>query len=236
MKKKMLNHLNEFFLNKTNIDKIINNCFILDEDRQERQEKINKNKIVEKKSCVSENDKLFWFWYIFVNGYEKYDFLGKNKYKIEMEIKTHLVEIIKKRKKELKKFKIKLNDVEQNLVYSKTISLNSLMLILYVNSINLVYFTDTVFYENNNNFNKTFIVYHDTKNDIFEMKNDLNIENIKEKKYIIQSLNKKIKAISSYKVPELKDICDKLSIKYMKTANKSFTKKEIYEKIIQKIS
>lgn len=234
MKREMLNHLSDFFLNKTNIDKIIDNCFILDEDRQEK--KVIYEKKVKKDTIVNENDKLFWYWYIFLNGYEKYDFLGKNKYKIEMEIKTHLVEMIKKQKKELKKFKIKLNDVEQNLVYSKTISLNSLMLILYVHSINLVYFTDTVFYENNNNFNKTFIVYHDTKNNIFEMKNDLNIENIKKEKYIIQSLNKKIKAISGYKVSELKEICDKLSIKYMKTANKSFTKKEIYEKIVQKIS
>ena len=207
-----------------------------DEKNRDDKQYMKKEPINDEK-MVNENDKLFWFWYIFTHGYEKYEFLGKNKYKTEMKIKTNLVEMINKKKKELKKLKIKLNDIEQEIIYSKKISINSFMVILYVTSINLVYFTDVVYYEINNEvFDKKIIIYHDKKNDIFEMKNNVIIEEIKKKKYIITSLNKQIKAISSYKSSELKNICDKLSINYMKTANKSITKKEIYEKIVQKIS
>ena len=169
-------------------------------------------------------------------GIENYEMLSKNTYKTEMKFKTKLVEEIHKHKKELKKFKCKLNDIEQNLVYSKEITIQTLMIILFINSINLVYFTDVVYYENDNNFNKTLIIYHDKTNNIFEMKTDVNIGELKNNKYIINSLDKQIKSISSYKVPELKCICDKLKIKYMKTANKAYTKKEIYEKIVQIIS
>ena len=225
---------NDFFFNKTNIDKILNNiCFINDNDND------NEEKPVIKKSTEvivkDDEDKLFWLWYIFHNGYENYEMLGKNTYQKEMKIKTGLVEMIHKQKKELKKFKMKVNDIEQDILYSKKISIKSFMIILYLYKINLVYYTDYVYYENIL-FDKTIIIYYNKDNNFYEMKKNENIETIKNEKFLISSLDKKIKTISNYKADEIKTIAKKLSIDIMKSSNKTFTKKELYEKIIQKIS
>ena len=235
LKMKRLVYANDFFLNKTNIDKIINNiCFINDNEEKEKEKPV-----IQKKSneiIINDNkDKLFWFWYIFHYGYENYEMLGKNTYQKEMKIKTSLVEMIHKQKKELKKFKMKVNDIEQDILYSKKISIKSFMIILYLHKINLVYYTDNVYYENIL-FDKTIVIYYNKDNNIYEMKKNENIETIKNEKFLISSLDNKIKAISNYKADDIKIIAKKLGIEIMKSSNKTFTKKELYEKIIQKIS
>ena len=85
-KQTKIKYMNEFFLNKTNINNILNNCFILDEKKNEHKDEKNrddkqymKKEPINDEKMVNENDKLFWFWYIFTHGYEKYEFLGKYK-------------------------------------------------------------------------------------------------------------------------------------------------------------
>ena len=52
--------------------------------------------------------------------------------------------------------------------------------------------------------------------------------------YKIDNVNKPIKIISSYKLQELIDICNKLAIEIInKDTNKKKTKNELYEAIIQ---
>lgn len=231
---KKLQYMNNFFLNKTNINNIINNiCFIRDDENKEYKDKPVKKS---NEPNISDNeDKLFWFWYIFQYGYENYEMLGKNTYKKEMKIKTGLVEMIHKQKKDLKKFKMKVNDIEQDILYSKKISIKSFMIILYLHKINLVYYTDNIYYENIL-FDKTIVIYCNKDNNLYEMKKNENIETIKNEKFLVSSLDKKIKAISNYKADDIKNIAKKLDIEIMKSLNKTFTKKELYEKIIQKIS
>jgi len=236
---KKLKYMDNFFLNKTNINNIINNiCFIKDDEYKddEYKDKTVKKSKESNESIINDNeDKLFWSWYIFQYGYENYGMLGKNTYKTEMKIKTGLVEMIHKQKKDLKKFKMKMNDIEQDILYSKKISIKSLMIILYLNKINLVYYTDYIYYENIL-FDKTIVIYYNKDNNIYEMKKNENIETIKNEKFLVSSLDKKIKAISNYKADDIKNIAKKLDIEIMKSLNKTFTKKELYEKIIQKIS
>ena len=238
-----INHMNDLFFNKTNIERIIKNICFIDENNTDENNKYKNNKYENKPDIktesnsviVNDKDKLFWFWYIFEYGYNSYEMLGKNTYKTEMKHKTRLVEIIHKEKKNLKKFKFKLNDIEQDILYSKNISIKSFMVILFLNKINLIYYTDVVFYENIN-FDRTIVIYHNKSNNIYEMKENENIETIKNEKYIITSLDKKIKAISKYKADDIKNIAKILNIDIMKSSNKTFTKKELYEKILQKIS
>ena len=237
LKMKKLNHMNEFFLNKTNIKKILNNiCFINDKEKHIEKEKKEKKEKIKDNFFVKEKDKLFWFWYIFENGYDNYEMLGKNTFQTEMKLKTSLVETIHKEKRNLKSYKMKINDIEQDILYSKHISIQSFMIILALNRINLVYYTDVIYYENMIFDDKTIVIYHNKDNDIYEMKESNIIETIKNEKYIVQSLDKRIKAISNYKVSEIKEIASKLKIEIMKTTGKSFTKKELYEKIVQKLS
>ena len=103
-----------------------------------------------------------------------------------------------------------------------------------MHKINLIYYTDVVYYENII-FDKSIVIYYDKINNIYELKEN-DIESIKDEKYIITSLDKQLKAISNYKASDIKSIAKKLDINIMKDDKKTFTKKELYEKILQKIS
>jgi hypothetical protein len=226
--------LNKFFLNKTNIEELIKNiCFISDEIREEKPKKdvVSKNN-----NIINNGDELFWYWYIFQFGFSNYEMLGKNVYKKEMEMKTSLVEKIHKQKKELKKLKFKIPDIEQDILYSKKISIKSFMVLLFMHNINLFFYTDVYYYTTDNPFDKTMIIYYNNDSQIYELKDNINIDVIKKEKYNIESLDKKIRAISSYKADNIKEIAKKLNIGILKSSGKSYTKKELYEKIVQKLS
>ena len=70
----------------------------------------------------------------FENGIDAYTLLGKDKYTKEMSIKTDIIKKIKNRKKELKQFKIKYTELEENILYSN-ISILTLFSILYFKNI-----------------------------------------------------------------------------------------------------
>ena len=103
-----------------------------------------------------------------------------------------------------------------------------------MHKINLIYYTDVVYYENII-FDKSIVIYYDKINNIYELKEN-DIESLKDEKYIITSLDKQLKSISNYKASDIKSIAEKLDINIMKDDKKTFTKKELYEKILQKIS
>ena len=227
--------MNEYFLNKTNIMKIEEHiCFISDNLNKEIVNNIEK-KDRKKEIQVKQKDVLFWYWYIKVYGLQNYELLGKNVYKKEMEIKTELAEKIHKEKKTFKIFKFKIPEIEQDLIYSKEISIKTFLILLFMSKIKLIYYSDIIFYETDYNATQTIIIYHNTENNIFTLKEEFD-DNIKNNRYIVYSLDKKIKAISNYKVSEIKDICKLINIDIKKSETKSFTKKELYEKILQKIS
>jgi hypothetical protein len=218
--------LEDFFLNKKNLNKIKGKCFFVD-----TAQSVNAPDAPDAPDAPNaiEGDRLFWFWYFFNNG----QIVG-NKYKLEMKIKTNLVEKIHSQKKQLKIFKFKISEIEQDILYSKKISIKSIMVILYLSKINFVYYTDVVYYEYGE-FDKTFAIYHDKNNNVYHLRENLDKE-IKNKRYIITSLDKQIKNISCYKLADVKEICNKLDISTMKTEKKSFTKKELYEKLVLKLN
>ena len=52
--------------------------------------------------------------------------------------------------------------------------------------------------------------------------------NLKENRIIVDNINKPLKAISSYKVNDIRDLCKKFNINVMKSPTKYKTKKELY--------
>lgn len=190
---------------------------------------------------IREKDKLFWMLYIFQNSYESYNMLGKNTYSFEMKEKTKYVKQIKKDKKDLKQYKIKISELEADLLYSKAININTFFILLILNKINFIYYTENlVFQWKRPNNETTFILNHDKKNNIYYDEDkalvDEYFNDLKKTRLVIDNLNKPIKGVSTYKVNEIKEICSKLQINIMKNAKKTFSKKELYEKIVQKIS
>jgi len=189
---------------------------------------------------IKEKDKLFWMLYIFENGYDNYNMLGKNTYSLEMKEKTKLVKQVKERKKELKSFKIKIHDIEADLLYSKKINITTLFTLLTIKHINFLYYTENIVYQWKKEENdKFFIIKHNTLDNIFTNEDkaltDEYFELLKESRLLVDNLKKPIMGVSYYKVGELKDICEKFKINIMKNAKKTFSKKELYEKILQKV-
>ena len=63
---------------------------------------------------------------------------------------------------------------------------------------------------------------------------DERVEELKKNKLKVINLAKPLKALSSYKVLELKEMCDTLHINKMKSSTKCKTKKEMYQLIQEK--
>ena len=131
---------------------------------------------------------------------------------------------------------MKYSDIESDILYSKKINIHTFFIILYLQKINFIYYTDTILYIYKTYDNtKTLYLYHDKKNDIYTKINNVDVETLMETRLKVDILSKPIKAISYYKADDIKNICKKLNINIMKNATKHFTKKELYEKIVQKI-
>jgi hypothetical protein len=68
----------------------------------------------------------------------------------------------------------------------------------------------------------------------YEIGNPILLEEIRTKLYKIEKLGKPIKALSSYKLEDLIDICIKLAIEIKRNdSDKNKSKNELYESLIQ---
>ena len=226
--------LKKFYFNKKNVK-----SFAVNEFNNHLEEK--KNKVIKKKNTnkknnmhIFEKDKLFWHLYIFENGYDNYELLGRNKYSKEMEIKVRYIEQLKNEKRLLKDHKLKFTDIQENLLYNP-MDIFCFFSIIMLKKINFVYFTDSIVFIHQKYDKETMYIYHDKVNKLYDIKKNKNIEELKQNRLEIKYLKKPLKSLSNYKVKEIYDICNILKIEIMKNASKKYTKKELYQKIVQKI-
>jgi hypothetical protein len=238
--------INEYCLNKRNISLILKECSknICDNFNKET---INKTveptihvKNVVNHSYIKEKDKLFWMLYIFEHGYENYSMLGKNTYSFEMKTKTKLIKQIKENKQELKHFKLKVSDIEADLLYSKKMKVTTLFTLLIIKNINFLYYTENLIYQWKKADNEQIFILNHNKTDNIYLNEDKALsdeyfDKLNKTRLIVDNLKKPIRGVSSYKVSELKEMCEKLNINIMKNMKKTFAKKELYEKIVQRI-
>ena len=206
---------------------------------------IKKKKIIEKKKekkdifIPEEEDTLFWCYIIFKYGYSEYELKREKKYESITNLKINLVYTLREHKDLLKKLKLKKTKLEENLTSDKKINLDTFLFLIAVNEMNIIYMDDNIYYEDfYSDEKKKCILKYEKEQDkygILELK-DKKLEELKNNKLRILNLSKPLKALSSYKVLELKEMGKKLNIDIMKTATKSKTKKEIYQLIQEKIN
>jgi hypothetical protein len=178
-----------------------------------------------------ETDSLFWCWYIFDKGVENYYIetkINKSNFSFIKNIKMNLITNIRKNKKKLKPLKIKINNIENNLIYEEKISLKSILSILTCNDQNIVYIDDKIYYKNIvNTNNKTIYIYK--LNDVYGVCiNDIDHVYLDNNRLLIENIDKPLKTISNYKAPELREICKKMKINIMKSPTKYKTKNDLY--------
>ena len=242
----LLNLLNEYSFNKQNIENIFHkysgdtNMKKTKYDNISVKTKIKKektNSINDDFTIPVEDDTVFWCWLIFTKGLSNYTIVRDRAFVTIKTEKINFVEKVRKYKKILKKYKIKLCDIESNLSMGKKLDIIFLEPMLIMENYNFIYMDDKIYYENIiDEDNKTCVIkyFKDSEkyglflNDISKIK--------KNKLFIVDNLSKPIKAISNYKADEIREICKKLDINIMKSPTKYKTKKILYQLIKEKLN
>ncbi len=230
-----------------------------DHEHETEHEHEHKNKIcnnikyttgIENFVTPSQNDTLFWCFYIIYNGYSCYEY-EKNYFTAEQQFKIQTIERVKKgeNKNILKENKISKNSFESGLM-TTSISPKMLNALCLFYNINVLFVYKKTYYEICVNSEKSvyvikyiaetnkYSVYLPTVLNVGEPSTDhlKYIEKIKENYWKRDNIEKPLLAITTYSVSELTNICSKLNISIInETSNKKKTKAELYKNIVEKI-
>jgi hypothetical protein len=231
---------NNNYLNTTNTNK---NSTKYDNKNNNTKYDNKNNTTKDKYYYVKQKDTLFWCFYILKNGYSSYEMDCNNNYfTMEKQEKYRYIELLREEKNKniLKMFKIKpLLDLENDLANSDKISVKTFFGLCLIEGINILLVDGRKIYE---------LLCSDTNNMRIIHKNRLSNEYYIESEFDKAELDKykngyfnmpsfdfKLKSISSYKIDDLIEICEKLSIQLDNYRNdkKKLLKKDIYELVVQ---
>ena len=230
--------IEKYSFNKQNIQQLISSEYF-EENIKPKSKQIKKNvKIVNNDFYIpEENDSIFWCWIIFKLGFSEYEMLKETKFIIEKQYKIDFISKLRASKKQLKHMKVKVAEMEGHLANDSIINIFFLEPMLIIEKFNFVFMNDKIYYENITYPGKPIcIIKHFEKLDKYGLfLDEKKLFDYKDKLFVVDSIQKPIKGISSYKAQELRDICKKLNIDIMKTPTKSKTKKELYQLVIEKI-
>lgn len=235
-----LNSCKKYEFNNDNLKNILYKKELIKKPEEHKKIKVQEKKEVKKDIFIpEEEDTLFWCYVIYKYGYSEYEIKREKKYTSQTDLKINLVYTLRENKELLKKYKFKKTKLEDNLVNDKKISLDLFLFLIRVNKLNIIYLDENIYFEElNNDTNKKCIIRYDKKEEKYGVMDvsDERLEELKKAKLRILNLSKPIKAISNYKVLELREICKTLKINIMKTTTKCKTKKELYQLIQEKIN
>ena len=238
----LVNKLKNYMLTEERIDhylsySIHNKINKKEENEFKEQVKKVKEKITVEKKITNpffiprQKDSLFWCFYAIVNGIEKYENLHVINVVIEKTLKIEYVEKLRLKKELLKIHKCgSLLHLENSLVNEQKIDMKTFIALCVLENINVLYINNKIYFElqmNSQSIEKYKYAVEENSFKANDYKNSL---------YQVTNLDKPIKAISSYKSEELVEIASKLGLETKKADGKPMLKKDIYEKIIQKLS
>ena len=208
-------------------------------NENENENENEKDKPTEKKVLhnfsPSEKDKLFWCFYIFLYGFEEYEIAKSSSFITEKNFKIKTVEKMPSFKEKIKEMKLKLNEVQDELVNQPIISIKSLQVLCLIYDINIFFIKNRTIYEIIVNDKPIKTIINDNNN--IHMIDDINEEKLtyyRNNYWKIDNLSKPLSAFSSYSLTELQDICKKLEIP-ITTDGKKIQKKDLYQSILTKI-
>ena len=222
----------------------LNNNFDKKPDINKHQYKKENNITKSDKSIFipSEQDSLFWCYYIITNGDVNYEMLSNKNTLIAKKLKIEYINKIRENKLIIKSYKFDtLSNIENNLANENLINIKTFMTLSIIDKINVIFVKNKTYYEClMNDSNIIYIVYEIDVNSKYnkkygyELATDNILSKIRTTLYKLDNLNKPIKSLSSYKVDELINIANKLAIEiHNKDTGKNKSKNELYEAIIQ---
>ena len=241
----VINKLHDYMLTENTIKRSlhsrINNSF---ENNTEKSNKISRQNIVpikDKDKCniftPIQKDNLFWCFYILKYGENNYEMLDNINIVLEKKLKIDYVEKIRKEKQIVKSYKFAtLTHLENQLANEAKIDISTFFTLCVIENINVLYVYKKTYFELLMNDDKIHIIHRlDNYSKYgYEGTEKSKIELYRSTLFKVDNVEKPVKSISSYKVPELLEFCTKLGIEiYIKDTNKSKSKKDLYESLIQ---
>jgi len=198
-------------------------------------------------------DKLFWVFYKLLNNFTNSDLENINSFKTMKDFKINCVEKIRLQKNILKEFKIQRMCVEDDLTNNEKISFKTFhaLCILYLINVIVIRDNNTYCVLCSNNDEKVINIKNYKLIEISNIKiseafNNFDVElvsyteeelqTILKSYYNIESIEKPIKAFSSYNLSDLTNIAIKLSITIFDEHGKKKKKQDLYENIIKKLT
>lgn len=199
-------------------------------------------------------DSLFWCFYIIKYGISKYEMeIGNQYFVIEKQEKIKYIELLRENKNKdlLKSHKIKpLTLLEDDLANQDRISIKTFFALCIVENINIILIDKRKLYESiTTDDEKIHIVHRNSETYEHHIELDTLPETIntyRELYYKMPSFDVSLKAISSYKLEELLELCKKFNVNINPNTNnepksngdsdnkpiKKVTKKDIYELLV----
>lgn len=244
----IISELNSYILNNDNITNYLKYKFkdTLNNFKDcipDKKQTIYKNKIhINGLFFPLENDKLFWCYYIIKFGDISYELLSNKNKLIEKQLKISYIENIRNNKQILKIYKFdSFSNISNNLANDNNINIKSLISLFVIDKINLIFVKNKTYFELlMNDSDNIYIIYEiEPKNKYnkthgFKLSTTSDLNEIRDTLYKLDTLDKPIKAFSSYKVQDLIDIANKLAIEIKdKESGKNKSKKDLYELILQ---
>ncbi len=181
-----------------------------------------------------QKDQIFWCFYIILNNstdLSNYEMVS-NYFITEKETKYKWIEEFRGKKELFKPIKVSRNTVEDELANAKTITMVTIKALCHLKDKNVIYIDDKKYYEMMTNSEKPIYVIEKIDGK-FGLKQNIPIEKVeyyREYYWKLENLDKPLKAVSSYKADELRDICKRLHIDAL-----NMTKPKMYEKILSKL-
>ena len=236
----VINKLQDYMLNENTIknsldkrlDKRVENNIVKTNNFFEQKTKEKINIFVPK-----QKDSLFWCFYILKYGEQNYEMLENINIVLEKRLKIEYVEKIRKEKQIVKSHKFAtLTHLENQLANEEKIDLPTFFTLCVLENINVLYICKKTYFELLMNDDKIHIIHR------LDNYSKYGYEGIEQSKidlyrstlFKVDSVEKPIKSISSYKVSELVEFCTKLGIEIcVKDTNKNKSKKDLYESLIQ---
>ena len=180
----------------------------------------------------SQRDKLFWCFFVLLKGTDEYNMSQNNLFTVEKDFKFKTIELFRKKKSAMKAMKMKLVDIEDNLINGRIINIKTLQALAFVYEKSIIYKQDNMFYDFQYGGAYTLFENNDSGVEMYFNTDQDKVSTIREKLFCVDVV-KPIRGISSYTVADIKSIADKLAIKTKDNSNKSKTKKALYEEIVQ---
>ena len=252
----IFNKLEEYMFTRGNMAKYnkVFSAMIVEKIKEEKRNKQEYQPVVEKKKETHfipfQKDKLFWCFYIILNGFEEYEKHNSDHFITEKNFKIATVEKIRNMKDELKDAKLKKNEIEDELVNHSTISLKGLQALCLVHEVSITYIYGRMYCEflyskessststSSSTSQKTGVIVKTDKNEN-SIRYDATEEfmtNIRNTLWKIENVQKPLSTASSYSVKDLQDICKKLEISTTLDTGKNKTKQVLYEDILKIVS